>query len=190
MSMKRTFIRLAMGSALLAGAAVSAPAAHAADVRPIPELESLSVFVGTWDCTGATTTPDGGRIEFENASTVEFADGGKHLRWHEESSIGGIPIGTAEYVWGWDAKRKKFTVNATDSFGRTTVQKSRGWVGNSLPAKGRTTEQDGSSMPSRITLTTTSEESFTAKAVVYMRGHGGMRATGRPVVVSETSCTK
>ncbi|MFI9720776.1 DUF1579 family protein [Streptomyces sp. NPDC052396] len=185
MPIKGKLMRLAvMGAAMLAGAALGTPAAHAADVPPAPALKPLSMFSGAWNCSGAATGPDGSRTEFKTSVTVDFIYGGNFQRWQEVSSIAGTPVGTAEYTWGWDARHHRFTVDSIDSFGHHAVQTAPAWSGNSFVIKGTLSQPDGSSIPSRVTFTKTSASTFTVKDVVWL----GAKRT-KPAV-SESSCTR
>lgn len=192
MSKKRNFMRLATaGTVVLAGVvasaltghvgvAMSAPAGNVQNVAPVAALGSLSAFAGTWNCSSVVTGPDGSSSEFDTTPTAQFILDGNYMRWQEVNSIGGTPIASAEYIWGWDAERQVFTLDGYGSFGQRTVQKSTGWEGDSITMKGRTSQPDGSSNRTTIKFTKTGVGTFTVRAVV--------RLGEQMKIVSVTSC--
>ncbi len=192
MALTITFTRAAVAGAALVGAAVLSPAlAQAAGpvspsaelrVAPVAALEPLRTLIGSWDCTGSVTSPDGVSTAFETTSTAKFILNGNFMRWQEVNSIGGTPIGSAEYIWGWDAQRSRFTADRFDDAGQRGAQTTPGWVGNVLTSTGALLPPDGSSIPVITTLTKTANKAFTVRSVVQV-------AAGVSVV-SESSCTK
>ena len=192
MSFKITFTRAAVTGAALLGAAVISPAlAHATEplastaqarVAPVAALEPLRTLIGSWSCTGSVTGVDGVKTAFETTSTAKFILNGNFMRWQEVNSIAGTPIGSAEYIWGWDAHRNRFTADRFDDAGQRGAQTTPGWAGNALASTGALINSDGSSIPLTTTLTKTTNKAFTVRSVVDL-GAGVS-------VVSESSCTK
>ncbi|GIF09454.1 DUF1579 domain-containing protein [Actinoplanes siamensis] len=192
MAITITFTRAAVTGAALLGAAVLSPAlAHAAEplgspaehlAEPVSVIEPLRTLTGSWSCTGSVTGVDGTVTRFETTSTAKFILDGKFMRWQEVNSIGGTPIGSAEYIWGWDAHRNQFTADRFDDAGQRGAQTTPGWAGNALTSTGVLIHSDGSSIPLSTTLTKTAKNAFAVRSVVQL-GAGAS-------VVSESACTR
>lgn len=192
MSMKITF-----AGAVVAGAAVLAatpltpalatePAGTTARrIAPVSALQPLSVLIGSWNCAGTTTAPDGTRTTFDTTSTAKFILNGNFMRWQETNSIGGTTIASAEYIWGWNAQQQVFTADRFDDSGQRGAQSSPGWSGNVLTSTGDLVQTNGTSLALTTTITKTAKNSFTVRAVVDL----GV-AAGGATVRSESICTK
>lgn len=174
-----------------AGAAMSAPTSQAGvaksaatgNVAPVAALGSLSTFVGTWNCSSVVTSPDGSKSAFETTPNTDFILDGTFMRWQEVNSVEGTPIGSAEYIWGWDERRQVFTVDSFGSYGQRTVVTGAGWVGDSITMKGTTSQPDGSLFRTSIKFTTTGASTFTVRAVVRLDAEENK-------VVSRSSCAQ
>jgi hypothetical protein len=195
MSLKSTVTKAAvMGVALIAATAISPTVAHAGEpvaapvrhgVAPVAELQPLNALIGSWNCTGAVTSPDGSQQAFDTTSTASFILGGHFMRWQEVNTIGGTPIASAEYLWGWDAQHQNFTEDRFDDSGQRGAQTTPGWAGNVLTSIGALGQPDGSSIQVTTTLTKTTKTAFTVRSVVDLGA-----AAGGATVVSESSCTR
>ncbi|ROP31329.1 DUF1579 family protein [Couchioplanes caeruleus] len=181
------------GVALLAAVVVGPAVAHATEpfggsarrVAPAAGMQPLSSLIGSWNCSGSITAPDGSKKAFATTSTAKFILNGNFMRWQETNSMNGTPIASAEYIWGWDAQHKYFTVDRFDDSGQRGAQTSPGWVGAALTASGALVQSDGSSISLTTTLTKTGKKALTVRAVVNLGA-----AAGGATVVSESSCTR
>ncbi len=92
-----------------------------------PELQSLSYFIGQWNCSGefpASHKPISSRIVFFpdlDGSWLSF-------RWDDN------PPGQfhALELWGFDKTEHSFTNSIYDNFGGMRIFHSSGWVGDEL----------------------------------------------------------
>jgi hypothetical protein len=177
-------------AAVLAVAVISPTEAPAAEplgstaqrLAPVTALQPLNPLIGSWTCSGTTTSPDGSKQAFDTSSTAKFILGGNFMRWQEENSVAGTVIGSAEYIWGWDAQHNDFTLDRFDSSGQRGAQTTPGWAGNVLTSTGNLVQPDGTAIPLTTTITRTAKAALSVRAVVNL----GAGIT----VVSESSCTR
>ena len=177
-----------VGAAIGPGVAQGvSPVVSVAQGKPAPAaaLEPLSFLIGSWTCSGAVTGLDGSQTQFDTSSKAKFALNGNFLRWQEANTSNGIPIGSAEYLWGWDAQQNVFTVDRYDDAGQRGKQTTPGWVGDVLTATGELVQPSGFRMSLTTTITKTGKKAFTVRAVVDLGA-----AAGGATVVSESACTR
>lgn len=191
MALKISFPKVAGTVAVLLAATAISPAVSYAAERPVPPsvrvapvaaLQPLSTLIGSWNCTGSTTGPDGSQTAFETRSTAQFILNGNFMRWQETNSVDGVKIASAEYIWGWDAQQQHFTADRFDDAGQRGSQTTPGWAGTALTSTGVLVQTNGTSIPLTTTITKTAKNAFTVRAVVDLGG--GV------TVASASSCTR
>jgi hypothetical protein len=159
---------------------------HAGPAAPKPdaEMSQLKYFVGTWQCKGkAEATPMG--PAHDTTSTVKIATdpGGFWVsgRYDENKTAANPMPYRFQFVWGRDAKDKKFDGWGFDSFGGTSKQESTGWDGDKMVWSGEAT-MGGQSSGARDTFTKKGNDE-----VVHM---GEMQMNGQWTKIDEETCTR
>lgn len=142
-------------------AAAPKPAAVNNADEPITELVPLRIFVGTWDCNGTASDPSGTTESVTMRGNAKFELGGHWLNWVgvEQPPTGTSPY-AAQWLMGWDASRSVYTVDSFDNLGSRVSETTTGWAGDDFVSAGQLTSRSGNRVPSRTTITRTSDDEF------------------------------
>ena len=132
-------IRPSSTALLVALVCVAPPLLAQQPSSPPAELEQLSLFVGTWKCSGqmlgdgshpAHPTSGAGRgARAVGDSWVRFA-------YDEAGGSGATPYSVAGF-FGYDAGRKQFVQTIVDNYGGYLPSFSEGWRGDTLTFEGK-----------------------------------------------------
>jgi hypothetical protein len=173
------------------GANVSNPTAPAKSAKPAgppapqadSEMQQLKFFVGTWACKGRTETTSMGPAHDTTGSVhiaLDFAGFWVIGRYDEAKSAANPMPMRFEFVWGHDAKEKKFQAWGFDTFGGAAKQTSAGWDGDKMIWTGESA-MGGQQVGVRDTFVKKGE------AITHM---GEMQMNGQWTKTDEESCSR
>jgi hypothetical protein len=143
---------------------VVAPAAHAQDgpvvtpkdgsgddsdaaiddsIAPPEQDEALKLFVGTWRCTGTSSTEFGADVPTTLSLSVKKDLGNRWLAARTElvaKAKGSKPIVTSE-VWGWSRAKGGLVRSGATTQGGFLSSTSMGWVGERFAWSGESAQR-------------------------------------------------
>lgn len=151
--------------------------------KPDSEMQQLKFFVGNWSCKGhVETTPLGPAHDTSSMVRIATEYGGFWLigRYDEVKTAQNPMPMRFEFVWGRDAKEKKFAAWGFDGFGGATKQTSSGWEGDKMVFTGEVVS-GGQTAGARDTFVRKGE------ALTHM---GEMQMNGQWTKLDEESCSR
>jgi len=160
------------------------PAMAAQAPKPDAEMSQLKLFVGTWSCKGMSPATSLGPEHPTQATVKATLDyGGFWITGrYEEAKTGENPMPYKfMFVWGHDAKDKKFYQWSFDVMGGNGREESSGWDGDKLVF-------NGSMMV--MGKPTNARDTFTKKSDTELVHMGEMELDGKWTKVDEETCTK
>ena len=169
--------------------AVAAPLAlsedkPAAPPKPPKEMSQLSVFLGSWTCTGkGLATPMGPEHATEAKLGAAHALDGYWIVFHYDetkTAANPMPYHAAGFM-GYDTGEKVFLERCHDNYGAFCNQTSKGWVGDVLTFEGPGT-MDGQKMAFR--------DIFTKKGADLVHAGEAQGPDGKWMKTDEETCTK
>jgi hypothetical protein len=156
----------------------------AAPPKPPKELSQLSVFLGSWTCTGkGLATPMGPEHATEAKMGAMRALDGYWIVFHYDetkTAANPMPYHAAGFM-GYDAGEKVFVERCHDNYGSFCNQTSKGWVGDVLTFEGPGT-MDGQKMAFR--------DIFTKKGADLVHAGEAQGPDGKWMKTDEETCTK
>ncbi len=112
-------------------------------IAPTEQDEALKGFVGTWKCTGTSSTEFGADVPTTLSIAVKKDLGNRWLAVRTElvaKAKGSKPIVSNE-VWGWSRARGGLVRNGATSLGGFLQSPSTGWVGDRFAWSGESAQR-------------------------------------------------
>lgn len=110
---------------------------------PAEQDEALKVFVGSWKCTGTSSTEFGAEVPTTLSFAVKKDLGNRWLAVRSEmvaKAKGSKPIASSE-VWGWSRAKGGLVRNGATSLGGFLQSTSTGWVGERFSWTGESAQR-------------------------------------------------
>jgi hypothetical protein len=161
----RALIGLAASVAVAAALAVGAGPANAAEpsagnpqaVEPVAALVPLKFFAGEWNCAGTVYDAAGGQRPITIAASASYQLGGHWMGWTLKEQSAGQDSFEGQWVWGWDSAQSSFIAVSYDNSGSRSAEQAPGWAEDKFLWAGQTIASDGTSLPSRSSITKSGE---------------------------------
>jgi hypothetical protein len=110
---------------------------------PAEQDEALKLFVGTWKCSGTSSTEFGVDVPTTFSLSVKKDLGNRWLTVRSElvaKAKGARPVVSSE-VWGWSRSRGGLVRNGATSLGGFLSSTSTGWVGERFSWSGESSDR-------------------------------------------------
>jgi hypothetical protein len=110
---------------------------------PPEQDEALKGFVGTWKCTGTSSTEFGADVPTTLSIAVKKDLGNRWLTVHTElvaKAKGAKPIASSE-LWGWSRAKGGLVRSGATSLGGFLQSTSTGWVGERFAWSGESAQR-------------------------------------------------
>ncbi len=112
-------------------------------LMPAEQDDALKIFVGTWRCSGTSSTEYGADVPTTLSIVVRKDLGNRWLAVRTElvaKAKGAKPVTSSE-LWGWSRAKASLVRNGATSHGGFLLSTSPGWVGDRFAWSGESAQR-------------------------------------------------